>query len=156
MTNFNLISVFSVVLLSCSGVKNNADMTNDFTILSAEKATWFGGRDGVTGSIYNFILKNNKELTFRFTNLKRGRNVYPLITKVKNDSVFISVSVTDPNPMIQLNMETGKEIEKNVEISENESVSLEYLLGSSKIIHSIKIPNISRKNSDHSGEALPN
>jgi archaellum component FlaG (FlaF/FlaG flagellin family) len=80
MTNFNQIFIFSALLLSCSSAKNMNEINKDFTIISAEKSIWFGGRDGVKGTLYKFILKNNQNKTFRFTNLKIGSNKYPIRT----------------------------------------------------------------------------
>ncbi|MGS0749099.1 hypothetical protein [Halpernia sp. GG3] len=131
-------------------------INKDFTIISAEKSTWFGGREGVKGTSFYFILKNNQNQTFKFTSLKIGKNSYPLKTDIKKDSIFISASVSSVYHEPQLNMDTGKTVENKIKTDGISAVSLEYILLNSKIIHIIPVKNISERDSDIFREALPN
>lgn len=156
MINSNLIFVFSALLLSCSSAKNMDKIKKDFTIISAEKSTWFGGREGVKGTSFYFVLKNNQNQTFKFTGLKIGAKSYPLRTDIKKDSIFISASVSSVYHEPQLNMDTGKTVENKMITDGNGAVSLEYVLFNSKKIHIIPVKNISVRDPDIFREALPN
>ncbi|WP_417431889.1 hypothetical protein [Halpernia sp.] len=155
MFNSNLILLFSAVLLSCSSVDKSNNMNKDFTLISAEKTTWFGGREGVKGTLYNFTLKNNQKQSFQFTKLRIGKDNYPLKTIVKQDSIFISASVTDSQKVKNIEVESGKEITEQKKEVEN-NLSLEYYLSNSKIIQSLPIKKITEKSSHISGDSLPN
>lgn len=156
MLNFNLLIVFFAMLFSCSPVKNKPNINKDFAIISAEKSTWFGGREGVSGDSYYFILKNKQKEKFQFIDLKIGNNKYPLKTEIKNDSIFISASVSSNFQETQVDVKTGKIIDKKIEDNTGGIISLEYLLSDSKIMHQIVMDKIKEKSSPISKQVLPN
>ena len=156
MLNFNLISIFSIVLLSCSSSGKTYKINKDFTIISAEKSTWFGGREGVKGHKYIFVLKNNQKKKFDFKNLRVGKDLFPLRVTLKNEAVFLTAITSVPNPPSLIDVKTGIVIADTTSKVENGDVSLEYFLSDSKTVYRLPVINVKEVKSSTTGEALPN
>lgn len=144
------------MLLSCSTGKSISNINKDFTIISAERSTWFGGREGVKGAKYEIVLKNNQKKSYHFTNFKIGKSSYPVRVSTKNNTVIISALVTHEVILPQVDVETGRQVEKPIDDKDTGAASLEYILSDSKTIYSLNLQNIKEKNTPIKGEALPN
>lgn len=156
MLNFNLTYLFTTVLLSCNTVQNSAEMKNDFTIISAKKSTWFGGREGVKGAIYNIVLKNNQSKPYVFTKFNYGKNSVPFSVKSTGSNIYISANINMNSPLPELDMQTGKKVEQIPKENDFSEIVLEYQIPSSKEIRSIKITSISEVENSSPKDALPN
>ncbi|WP_221404926.1 hypothetical protein [Halpernia frigidisoli] len=131
-------------------------MKNDFTLISAKKSTWFGGREGVKGAIYNIVLKNNQSKPYVFTKFKYGKNSVPFIIKSTGSNIYISANINMNSPLPEIDMQTGKRVDQIAEENDVSEIVLEYQISSSKENRSLKITSISEVENSSSKDALPN
>lgn len=118
----------------------------DFTILSAIKSRWIGGREGVGGNVYNITLKNNKkDYTYKFLNLVTANGKLPVKTSLM-DGIIVAVAMsTDPRSELYVDDGKADVPTSKTENSTDNNFYLEYTLGNSKTIKKLKITSFKQQ-----------
>lgn len=126
----------------------------DFLLISATKSAWTGGRPGVKGMTFKFVVRNVKSEKLHFKFFKYGKERIPLKSETKNDIVTLTGIKTDQFEELQVDTESNSKVEKQA--TPDLPGFLEYTVGNQKNSKIFKISSIKTADDLIDGDALPN